>query len=107
MDAILASSCAVGIAGLPYRTQKHGLLIDGGFSDLKLISAMLLGRKFCSFHNGEVVSVCPFYCSRADIRPSRFVNPLWALFPPPREQLHSLYQCASSPPVSVSIADVE
>eukprot|EP00892_Ulva_mutabilis_P011905 jgi/Ulvmu1/9087/UM005_0182.1 len=92
VDAILASSCAVGIAGLPYRTCAHGLLIDGGFSDLRLLAAMLLGRKFCAFHNGAVVSVCPFYCSRADIRPSRFVNPLWALFPPPKQQLLELYR---------------
>lgn len=63
---------------------------------------MLLGRKFCSFHNGAAVSVCPFYCSRADIRPSRFINPLWALFPPPKEQLLSLYQYARPSPAFIS-----
>lgn len=100
VDAILASSCAVGIAGLPFYTQKYGFLVDGGFSDLQLVSAMLLGTKFCKFHNGHVTSVCPFYWSRADIRPSQFVNPLWALFPPPREKLLDLYRYAahSTPP---------
>jgi hypothetical protein len=104
VDAILASSCAVGIAGLPYYTKKYGLSVDGGFTDLDLIKAFLLGTKFCKFHNGSVTSVCPFYWSRADIRPSRFVNPIWALFPPPRENLMSLYRFAFTKPVLRQIA---
>ena len=100
VDAVLASSCAVGIAGWPYHTKKYGWSVDGGFTDVALIRAILLGTKFCKFHNGPVTSVCPFYWSRADIRPSRFVNPLWAIFPPPREKLMALYKYASSQPVS-------
>lgn len=96
VDAILASSCAVGIAGWPYYTKKYGLAVDGGLTDLALVRALLLGTKFCKFHNDEVTSVCPLYWSRADIRPSIFVNPLWAVFPPPREKLMTLYKCASS-----------
>lgn len=92
VDAILASSCAVGIAGLPYFTKKYGWSVDGGFTDLDLIRAIAMGTKFCKFHNGQVTSVCPFYWSRADIRPSRFVNPLWALLPPPRKDLMALYK---------------
>lgn len=88
----MASSCAVGIAGWPYHTKQLGWTVDGGVTDLDLIKAILLGTKFCKFHNGQVTSVCPFYWSRADIRPSQFVNPLWALFPPPRENLMSLYR---------------
>ena len=37
-------------------------------------------------------SVCPFYSSRADIVPSRYVNPTWAAYPPVPEKLGELYE---------------
>lgn len=37
-------------------------------------------------------SVCPFYSSRADIVPSRYVNPTWAAYPPEPEKLGELYE---------------
>ena len=37
-------------------------------------------------------AVCPFYSSRADIRPSEYVNPLWAVLPPDDQQLDKLFQ---------------
>lgn len=37
-------------------------------------------------------SVCPFYSSRADIVPSRYVPPTWAAYPPEPEKLGELYE---------------
>jgi hypothetical protein len=92
---MIASSRVLGLCGGPYYTQKHGYLIDGGFTDAELLSAMVFGTKFCSFHNGPGTSVCPFYCSRADVRPRRYINILWAVWPPTPEELRGVFECAS------------
>lgn len=53
---------------------------------------MFLGRSFFSFHMGDAISVCPFYCSRADIAPSEYVPIHWAFYPPKDpEQLRRVY----------------
>ena len=53
---------------------------------------MFLGRSFFSFHMGDAISVCPFYCSRADIAPSEYVPLHWAFYPPKDpEQLRRVY----------------
>ena len=36
--------------------------------------------------------VCPFYSSRADIRPSKFVPIWWAFFPPEPYKLKELFE---------------
>jgi hypothetical protein len=92
-DAIMASSRVLFICGLPYYTRKHGYLIDGGFTDLRILEAIFFNLNFCSFHNQSTTSVCPFYCSRASVRPSRYISVWWSLFPPPREKLYGVYKC--------------
>lgn len=42
---------------------------------------------FCKLHcrktnSKNLVVVCPFYSSRADIRPSKYVPMWWAFYPP-------------------------
>ena len=38
----------------------------------------------------DAVSVCPFYFSRADLAPSRFVPPWWSALPPPPAKLRAV-----------------
>ena len=51
---------------------------SGVYSDSQLVSSILMGRSFFTLHLEDAISVCPFYSSRADIVPSRWVNPTWA-----------------------------
>jgi hypothetical protein len=37
------------------------------------------------------VTVCPFYSSRADIKPSRYIPPWWAFMPPSQKELEGVY----------------
>lgn len=53
---------------------------------------MFLGRGFFSLHLQEdAISVSPYYMSRADIKPSRFVPPWWCALPPSPDKLRELY----------------
>eukprot|EP00873_Tetraselmis_striata_P044354 jgi/Tetstr1/464618/TSEL_009372.t1 len=90
--AILASSCAVPFAGLPVRLPGIGYCIDGGVSDFQLARALLLGSSYFAYHDDASVTVCPFYCSRAHIRPSAYVPVWWAFLPPPPEELWKVYE---------------
>ena len=52
---------------------------------------------FCKLHcrktNPEdIIVVCPFYSSRADIRPSKYVPMWWAFFPPAPYKLKELFE---------------
>ena len=40
----------------------------------------------------SVCTICPFYFSRATIKPSRWVPPWWALYPPTPCELYKLYE---------------
>eukprot|EP00193_Tetraselmis_chui_P018768 CAMPEP_0177774544 /NCGR_PEP_ID=MMETSP0491_2-20121128/13567_1 /TAXON_ID=63592 /ORGANISM="Tetraselmis chuii, Strain PLY429" /LENGTH=445 /DNA_ID=CAMNT_0019292937 /DNA_START=111 /DNA_END=1448 /DNA_ORIENTATION=+ len=90
--SILASSCAIPFAGLPVYVPGVGYCIDGGVSDFQLIRALLLGSSYFTYHDDASVTVCPFYCSRADIRPSEYVPVWWAFFPPSPEDLWRVYE---------------
>ncbi len=60
-----------------------------------VLQAWFLGSSFVSFHNNAgVVSVCPFYFSRADIKPSRYIPWWWSVYPPEPSKLKKLFQCA-------------
>lgn len=56
-----------------------------------------MGGTFSKIHkkdgpSGEAtITVCPFYCSRADIKPSRYIPPWWAFLPPQPSELESVY----------------
>jgi hypothetical protein len=39
---------------------------------------MLVGGNFLTMHNEDAISVCPFYMSRADIKPSKWIPPWYA-----------------------------
>ena len=40
----------------------------------------------------DAVSVSPFYMSRADIKPSRYIPPWWAAIPPEPEKLKDVFE---------------
>ena len=65
---LLASAAAFPLA--PPVKYNDLLLIDGGLGD------------FQPLHNEFTVTINPFYFSRADIKPSRYVPAWWALLPP-------------------------
>jgi len=39
---------------------------------------MLVGGNVLTMHNEDAISVCPFYMSRADIKPSKWIPPWYA-----------------------------
>jgi hypothetical protein len=94
---LLATACIVPLAGLPMWVPGVGLVLDGGVSDLQPVRGWRRSGSFCRVHEGwgsaeaVAVSACPFYMSRASIRPDAFVPPLWAFYPPPPAQLRELY----------------
>lgn len=68
LESLVASAAAFPFAPLVYR---HGSwCVDGGLSDFQPIV------------DSSTVTVSPFYFSRADIKPSRYVPLWWALVPP-------------------------
>jgi hypothetical protein len=80
-NACVASSTATPIAGFPFWMDDE-LVIDGGLTDFQ---PLVLG------HEKETVTISPFYMFRADISPSEYVPPTWALFPPSPEKLEWLF----------------
>ena len=95
--ALLCSACLVPLAGLPMWLPGHGLCFDGGVSDFQLFKGLARNGTFCKLHcrktnPKDIVVVCPFYSSRADIRPSKFVPIWWAFFPPEPYKLKELFE---------------
>jgi hypothetical protein len=89
-EAVVASARIVPVP--PVSVSGVGLCIDGVYTDSQLVSSILLGRSFFTLHLEDAISVCPFYSSRADIVPSRYVPPTWAAYPPEPEKLGELYE---------------
>ena len=91
--ALLCSACLVPLAGLPMWLPGYGLCFDGGVSDFQLFKGLARNGTFCRKTNPkDIVVVCPFYSSRADIRPSKFVPIWWAFFPPEPYKLKELFE---------------
>ena len=95
--ALLCSACLVPLAGLPMWLPGYGLCFDGGVSDFQLFKGLARNGTFCKLHcrktnPKDIVVVCPFYSSRADIRPSKFVPIWWAFFPPEPYKLKELFE---------------
>ena len=82
---LVASCTATPIAGWPFRLDGEWVL-DGGLADFQPLSTRLPAA-------AGTVTVSPFYCAHADIRPSRYVPLWWALYPPRREDFEWI--CAS------------
>lgn len=97
IQSLLCSACITPLAGLPMWLPGHGLCFDGGVSDLQLVKGLASNGTFCKLHcrktNPEdIIVVCPFYSSRADIRPSKYVPMWWAFFPPAPYKLKELFE---------------
>jgi len=95
-QVLLASSCLVPLAGGPVHVEGLGWCVDGALSDLQLLKGLSVGGTFSKIHNDvaeceATVTVCPFYCSRADIKPSRYIPPWWAFMPPSQKELEGVY----------------
>lgn len=97
---LLATACIVPLAGLPMWVPGLGLVLDGGLSDLQLTRGFRRTGSFCAVHEGwgtgpgvpqVAVAVCPFYFSRAAIKPDAFVPVTWCFYPPPPDKLRWLY----------------
>jgi hypothetical protein len=68
-SSLMASCCATPIAGLPFRLNGEWVM-DGGIFDFQPIE------------DEKTVTISPFYCTSADIKPSSYVPMWWALIPP-------------------------
>uniref|UniRef100_H3H459 PNPLA domain-containing protein n=1 Tax=Phytophthora ramorum TaxID=164328 RepID=H3H459_PHYRM len=68
-DSLMASCCATPIAGMPFRLGGEWVM-DGGILDFQPI------------YDDKTVTVSPFYCTGADIKPSVYVPMWWAMIPP-------------------------
>ena len=110
---LLATSCIVPLAGLPMRLPGTGWVLDGGLSDLQLVRGWRRSGSFCKVHEAwgpaprvvpplpppaavappapVAITACPFYMSRAAIKPDVLVNPLWAFYPPEPAALYQLF----------------
>ena len=78
LTALLASCCATPIAGLPFK-RGNEIVIDAGLTDFQPI------------FDERTITVSPFYCTNADIRPSRYVPMWWAVYPPSKENSEWLF----------------
>lgn len=79
LKSLLASCCATPIAGFPFRL-KGEWVMDGGLSEFQPIV------------DENTITVSPFYCTRADIKPSRYVPMWWALYPPSARDVEWLFE---------------
>ncbi len=57
-----------------------------------LTQGVFLGRSFFTLHMQDAICVSPFYMSRADIKPSRYIPPWWCAIPPPPERLQEMFE---------------
>ncbi|DAZ94136.1 TPA: hypothetical protein N0F65_010380 [Lagenidium giganteum] len=76
--SLLASCCATPIAGFPFKL-KGEWVMDGGVFDFQPVL------------NDKTICVSPFYCTRADIKPSRYVPMWWAIYPPSQRDVEWLF----------------
>ncbi|CEG48139.1 patatinlike phospholipase [Plasmopara halstedii] len=77
-ETLLASCCAPPIAGLPFKLDGEWVM-DGGMLDFQPVL------------DDKTVTISPFYCVGADIKPSVYVPMWWALFPPGVRDVEWLY----------------
>ncbi|EEY69211.1 uncharacterized protein PITG_05414 [Phytophthora infestans T30-4] len=68
-DTLMAACCATPIAGLPFRLGDEWVF-DGGILDFQPV------------FDEKTVTVSPFYCTGADIKPSVYVPMWWSLLAP-------------------------
>lgn len=76
--SLLASCCATPIAGMPFKLNGEWVM-DGGVFDFQPVI------------DAKTITVSPFYCTNADIKPSRYVPMWWALYPPTQRDVEWLF----------------
>lgn len=76
---LLASCCATPIAGLPFY-YRNEWVFDGGLFDFQPVL------------DNDTITVNPFYCTNADIKPSRYVPMWWAIYPPAENEVKWLFE---------------
>ena len=81
-QVLLASCCMSPLAGLPFKLDGEWVM-DGGISDYQPRATTALN---------STVTVSPFFCSSADIRPSRYVPIWWAFYPPRRADFEWIFE---------------
>ena len=97
IQSLMCSACITPLAGFPMWLKGHGLCFDGGVSDFQILKGLARNGTFCKLHcrktnPKDLVVVCPFYSSRANIRPSKYVPIWWAFYPPPPYKLKELFE---------------
>ena len=97
IQSLMCSACITPLAGFPMWLKGHGLCFDGGVSDFQILKGLARNGTFCKLHcrktnPADIVVVCPFYSSRANIRPSKYVPIWWAFYPPPPYKMKELFE---------------
>jgi len=97
--ALLCSSNIVPLSGLPMWLKGHGLCLDGALTDIQYVSGFKRSGTFSKLHcrrkhGRKLIVVSPFYSSRADIKPSKFVPVWWCFFPPEQYKMKILFEMA-------------
>ena len=77
-QALLASCCMAPLAGFPFKYRGEWIF-DGGLSD------------FQPMLDAHTITISPFFFAHADIKPSRYVPPWWAVYPPRKEDIAWLF----------------
>ncbi|GMF17794.1 unnamed protein product [Phytophthora fragariaefolia] len=77
-NTLMASCCATPIAGLPFKLNGEWVM-DGGVFDFQPVQ------------DEKTVTISPFYCTGADIKPSLYVPMWWAVVPPGVRDVEWLY----------------
>ena len=111
---LLATSCLVPLAGLPMRLPGLGFCFDGGLTDFQPVRGWRRSGSFNKVHEGcaahspsaarrarkaseekprmkAAITACPFYMSRAAIKPDCMVPLHWCFYPPEPAKLRDLY----------------
>ncbi|OUS47811.1 Adiponutrin and related vesicular transport protein [Ostreococcus tauri] len=96
ITALLCSACIVPLSGLPIWLRGFGLCLDGAVSDMQVWKGFKPDGTFSKLHckaaNPNIVIVNPFYSSRADIKPSKYIPIWWCFYPPEPYKLKQLYE---------------
>lgn len=85
LTALLASSCAVPLAGPPMRDSSGRLVMDGGLTAFQPSIVTKCADK------GVTVNVNPIFFSDAQIKPSIYIPVWWLVYPPSPEKYRATY----------------
>lgn len=96
IQALLCSSCIVPLCGLPLWLKGFGLCLDGALTDMQVWKGFPKKGTFSKLHckekNPNIVVINPFYSSRADIKPNKYIPIWWCFYPPEPYKLKQLFE---------------